>query len=121
MKTLLTILFFIPIAGFSQSVSLKDYTDMQVQLNKEWTLKYMEAEVTSLRRYTDAQALSISDAISKANAANDIRFASINEFRGQLRDQASTFITRTELWTIVGLLIAGLIYMNKQANERKRK
>lgn len=35
-------------------------------------------------------------AIDKAETANEKRFASMNEFRGQLKDQASTFLPREE-------------------------
>ncbi len=41
-------------------------------------------------------------AVSKAEAATHERFASVNEFRGQLTDQAATFISRIEFDTKLG-------------------
>ena len=37
-------------------------------------------------------------AVSKAEIAAEKRFDAVNEFRGQLKDQAATFVTRTELY-----------------------
>lgn len=44
-----------------------------------------------------ASALTAAEkAVHKAESAAEKRFESVNEFRGQLTDQAATFLTRTE-------------------------
>lgn len=48
------------------------------------------------RRYSEKFAAQ-EIALSKAETAYDKRFESVNEFRTQLKDQAGTFVTRTEL------------------------
>lgn len=44
--------------------------------------------------------LSAKEAVNKAEMANEKRFESVNEFRGQLNDQANTFMPRTEVAAI---------------------
>lgn len=67
----------------------------------------IETAVQSLReltiqRFTDndkaleAALLSAEKAVGKAEIANEKRLDAVNEFRGQLTDQAATFISRTE-------------------------
>lgn len=38
------------------------------------------------------------DATTKAEIATEKRLEGVNEFRGQLKDQAGTFVTRAEMW-----------------------
>lgn len=52
--------------------------------------------VVSLKDYTDQRFADNERAIDKAAAAVDKRLDGMNEFRDQLRDQASTFLPRTE-------------------------
>jgi len=50
-----------------------------------------------------AAALSAAkEAVDKAEKADEKRFDAVNAFRGQLSDQAATFVTRTEVraWAI---------------------
>jgi hypothetical protein len=52
------------------------------------------------------------EAVNKAEIAQEKRLDSVNEFRGQLSDQAATFVTRTELYGSifgVGGLTIGVI------------
>ena len=44
----------------------------------------------------DAALVAMKEAVIKAEAAAERRFESINEFRGQLADQAGTFVGRNE-------------------------
>lgn len=62
-----------------------------------------DAKFVTFRTLIDSQAekvalaLAASDkAVSKAEAANERRFESVNEFRAQLSDQTKTFISRAE-------------------------
>ena len=47
-------------------------------------------------------------AVNKAEIAAEKRLDAVNEFRGQLKDQAATFVTRTELYAglVAGLTLA---------------
>ena len=69
--------------------------------NSEWSMQsmrvYVEAKLDAQEKSVQV-ALSAADrAILKAESANDKRFESVNEFRGQLRDQTLTFIPREEV------------------------
>lgn len=61
-----------------------------------------ERDLRYTQRFND-QALAVQAALAaaekavlKAEGASDKRFESVNEFRGQLKDQAATFMPRTE-------------------------
>jgi len=88
------------------TVTMKEYVDMQAQLNKEWSEKFMSVQYENIK-----------ENVRIANAAMEKRLDGINEFRGQLKDQAGTFVTRNELWTaafaISGLVFAALSYMKR--------
>jgi hypothetical protein len=72
----------------------------------EMDLRYQQRFDEQQRSLTDAAVAadravsaaleSAEKAVSKAEAANEKRFDSVNEFRGQLRDQATSFIPRIE-------------------------
>lgn len=49
------------------------------------------------QRSIAAALLATEKAIGKAEIANEKRFESVNEFRGQLNDQTRTFLSRTEV------------------------
>jgi len=51
---------------------------------------------TAAQKGVDAAFAAAKEATSKAELAADKRFEGVNEFRGQLSDQAATFITRVE-------------------------
>lgn len=51
-----------------------------------------EAQQTAMRAALEAAE----KAVLKAESASDKRFSETNEFRGQLRDQQSTFVSRAE-------------------------
>lgn len=66
---------------------------------------YVDEKYESNRSYMDAQIVNINENVVRANAAMEKRLDALNEFRGQLKDQASTFITRAELFAwVMGLL-----------------
>jgi hypothetical protein len=56
----------------------------------------MATALTAAERAVQTALLSAEKAVVKAELAGDKRFESVNEFRGQLRDQAATFLPRTE-------------------------
>jgi hypothetical protein len=59
----------------------------------------LESKV-SIKDYIDARLAAISTAVDKAEATLAVRLAGMNEFREQLKDQASRFITRDEACAI---------------------
>jgi hypothetical protein len=72
------------------------------QEDKEYIDRLREAD----RRYFEAEIKSIREAVEKYNATNNERWTGANEFRGQLKDQAGTFVTRRELWGAVLAVIS---------------
>jgi hypothetical protein len=76
-----------------------------------WTLEtlrvHLVTQISGLQRLLDeryedqqramhAALASAEKAVEKAGVADEKRFESVNEFRGQLADQALTFMTRSE-------------------------
>lgn len=55
------------------------------------------------RRYTERHTAQM-EAIKKAEVATEKRFDSVNEFRGQLKDQTGSFVTRQELTSELAVL-----------------
>lgn len=56
----------------------------------------MEHRFSATEAASAAALSSAKEAVTVANTANEKRFESINEFRGQLADQAGTFLPRSE-------------------------
>lgn len=56
----------------------------------------MQTALTAAERAVATALLSAEKAVTKAEAAAEKRFESVNEFRGQLTDQAASFISRVE-------------------------
>lgn len=111
-RTLTILLLLIAVSCQGQtvnegSVSMKDYVDIQATLN---------------RRIAEVQFQNILDNVNKANTATEKRFDGVNEFRLQLKDQASTFITRGELFAWI-IAIIGIFfgYTNWKRGERDRE
>ena len=70
------------------------------------------AALAAQERATNAAFTAANSAVTKAEMANEKRLDNVNEFRGQLKDQAAGFVTRAELIaTVVGFggLIIGMI------------
>jgi hypothetical protein len=59
--------------------------------------KAVDAAIIAQRAAVDAALIAANQATAKAETATDIRFQAVNEFRGQLADQATRFITRVEV------------------------
>ena len=54
------------------------------------------ALITALTNATQASVTAQKEAVSKAEAAQDLRLEGMNEFRDQLRSQAATFMSKDE-------------------------
>ena len=55
-----------------------------------------DAEIVSLRDYIDSKFHAMEKAVDVAQKANEYRLESMNNFRDQLREQASNMVTRAE-------------------------
>ncbi len=58
--------------------------------------KALDTALMALEKASNASFHAAEAATTKAELAAERRFASVNEFRGQLTDQAATFVTRAE-------------------------
>lgn len=58
--------------------------------------KAIAAAFAAQEKATAAALAAAKEAVAKAEVASDKRFESVNEFRGQLKDQAGTFLARPE-------------------------
>jgi ATP:corrinoid adenosyltransferase len=63
--------------------------------------KSLEDAIRAQRDAIDASIIASGQATTKAEAAMEIRFQSVNEFRNTLADQAAHFITRSEVESAV--------------------
>lgn len=75
-----------------------------------------------LRGETERRALALEateKAIGKAEAANEKRFESVNEFRGQLADQTRTFMPRIEVQQLLDQLTLRLGELNDRMNRQE--
>jgi hypothetical protein len=61
--------------------------------------KAVESAFSAADRAVNAALLAAEKAVGKAESAAEKRFDAVNEFRGQLADQASTFMPRAEAET----------------------
>lgn len=111
MRFQLTILsILILTASYSQTVNdlrptvtMKEYVDMQAQLNRELAKVQFE---------------NIEKNVAKANEANDKRLDVMNEFRGTIEDSNSTYVT----WpALLGLIVGVSGFIFGYANFQKVK
>lgn len=111
---LFAVLFFLAVSCSGQTVNdlrptvtMKEYVDMQAELNKEW-----------MQKLVDVQIENILDNVNKANSTMDKRLDGMNEFRDTLKDQAGTFITRAELIAWVTALIGIFFGFSKYIKDK---
>lgn len=71
--------------------------ELRQQQRFEAQTKAVDAAIIAQRAAVDAALIAANQATAKAETATDIRFQAVNEFRGQLADQATRFITRVEV------------------------
>jgi hypothetical protein len=85
---------------------MKEYVDMNV----DWQQKYNNAQLASLKEANELVRLSLQE----YKTVN-------NEWRGQMKDQTSTYVTKSELWlavsTIISLTIAALGLLSRRKRE----
>jgi len=87
-----------------------EFHDYIQSLHTEIDRRFLEAAqavataANAQQRAIDAALISAEKAVDKANTANEKRFEGVNEFRGQLTDQAATFIARPEYASTIDAL-----------------
>jgi hypothetical protein len=112
-KLIFISILFLSIACHSQTVNdlrptvtMKEYVDMNV----DWQQKYNNAQLASLKEANELVRLSLQE----YKTVN-------NEWRGQMKDQTSTYVTKSELWlavsTIISLTIAALGLLSRRKKE----
>lgn len=77
---------------------LRLMNEFRIQLDERYATqtKALDAAFNSAERAVSAALQAAETAVQKAELASDKRFEAVNEFRNQLSDQASRFMTRDE-------------------------
>jgi hypothetical protein len=70
--------------------------------------KSVAVALVAAEKAVNAALVAADRAVAKAELASETRFSTMNEFRGQLADQAATFLPRAEYSAIQGTLDARL-------------
>ena len=78
----------------------------------------LEQRINDLCKLLDLQILNMEKAVNVAKETLNLRLESMNEFRGQMSDQAINFITRAELNAHIDKLESRLSAMEKSVNEK---
>lgn len=115
----------------NELVNIKDYLKIAINsLENEINLLRDEYK-NSIKILTDANILALSsldkrfEYIEKATIKTDIaaekRFESVNEFRGQLRDQQNTFVTKNEVNIRCDNIEKKIDYLEKYSNASEGK
>lgn len=91
----------------NELVNIKDYFEITINSIKNEINLLRDECKNAVKVLNDANVLALSsldkrfEYIEKATVKTDLaaekRFESVNEFRGQLRDQQNTFVTKTEI------------------------
>ena len=98
-------------------VSLRDYVDQSVVE----TRKYFERRNDELGRFFESRIESLERATRTASDQMDKRLEGMNEFRETLREQAATFVTRTELEARKEMVDRELKALEKYKNQMEGK
>lgn len=70
--------------------------DLRYQQRYDASVKALDAALMTAEKAVAAALEAAEKAVAKAELAADKRFDAVNEFRGQLADQAASFMPRTE-------------------------
>ena len=89
-------------------VSMREYIERVLdERDRLYGAKFVASEVAvsaaliAQKTSVDAALVAADRAVAKADIANEKRFDAVNEFRGQLNDQAKTFMPRTETTALI--------------------
>lgn len=86
-------------------IKTKDYIDNQ----NKWLKKYTEAEFKSVREAVGKVETTNKDSVDKLERTNADYRSTQNEWRQQIKDASSMYITRREVWAVVLLLVTIII------------
>lgn len=95
------------------------HVDLQLQMEQRFQAhdRAVDTALTSQRAAIDSALAAADKAVLKSEAATELRFQSVNEFRAQLSDQAATFMTRNELNGMAQRHGDTLVRLNSQVAE----
>ena len=79
-----------------QLYALINERDRQYQQRFEGQEKAVNAALIAAKEAVNAALAAAKEAVTKAEVANEKRLDNVNEFRGQLKDQAATLMPRAE-------------------------
>lgn len=113
-------------------VALLPAASAAAQQTQQQVEQYDEPDELALREYVDIRinaldllmqnGLSTSkEAVEKAERATELRFNSVNEFRGQLDDQQRTFMPRLEYEQAHNALINRVDELTKRVDDREAR
>jgi len=91
----------------------EDYKSM-VESKFEAQEKWMREAIAAQEEKARLALESAKSAIDKSEQAANDRFASHNEFRSQLKDQAGTFLTRTEALAYLAAMVGLAAFMQRK-------
>lgn len=78
--------------------------------------KAVAAALTAAKEAVASALAAAKEAVAKAETSADKRFEAVNEFRGQLADQSSTFLPRSEAGLALGAMGARIDDMTIKLN-----
>lgn len=70
------------------------------------THQYVDNQIQWLKVFTDAEIAALRRAVDKVETTNTAKFEAQNEWRSQMRDQTSRFVTKAELWAAALAIIS---------------
>lgn len=80
--------------------------------------KYVDNQIEWARRENAAKFEGQEKAVRKLETTTTAKFEAQNEWRGQMRDQTSNFVTRRELWgaviTTITIILAAIALIYKK-------
>lgn len=76
--------------------------------------RWMREAIMSQEEKAKVALQAAEKAVEKSERASNERFASVNEFRAQLKDQTGTFITRSEALAYFAFLVAFAAWLQKK-------
>lgn len=75
--------------------------DLRYQQRYDAQQKALEAALLAAEKAVGTALTAAEKAVTKAESAAEKRFEAVNEFRGQLADQAATLVSRVEFTTAI--------------------
>lgn len=100
-------------------------TAEKIAADKLSALDYVNNQTMWLKQYLDAEIRAVREAVDKVDKTNTAYRETQNEWRSQLKDQAGTFVTKSELWVALvglgGLIITGIGVMVNYLRKQKKE